>query len=98
MTLSIIVAMGEDRAIGKDNQLLWRLSDDLRRFKALTTGHTILMGRRTYESLPNGALPNRRNIVISRTLGSLPGAEVYASIERSSSSVEERSMEPPSLG
>ena len=81
MILSIIVAMGEDRAIGKYNQLLWRLSDDLRRFKALTTGHTIPMGRRTYESLPNGALPNRRNTVISRTLGSLPGAEVYASIE-----------------
>lgn len=89
MILSIIVAMGEDRAIGKDNQLLWRLSDDLRRFKALTTGHTILMGRRTYESLPNGALPNRRNIVISRTLSSLPGAEVYASIEEALSEVEQ---------
>ena len=47
------------------------------------------MGRRTYESLPNGALPNRRNIVISRTLGSLPGAEVYASIEEALSEVEQ---------
>ena len=63
MTLSIVVAMALDRAIGKDNKLLWRLSDDLKRFKELTTGHAILMGRRTYESLPTGALPNRRNIV-----------------------------------
>ena len=81
MTLSIVVAMALDRAIGKDNKLLWRLSDDLKRFKELTTGHAILMGRRTYESLPNGALPNRRNIVISRTLTSLPDAEVFASVD-----------------
>ena len=81
MTLSIVVAMALDRAIGKDNKLLWRLSDDLKRFKELTTGHAILMGRRTYESLPNGALPNRRNIVISRTLTSLPDAEVFPSMD-----------------
>lgn len=72
--------MGSDRAIGKDNHLLWHLPTDLRRFKALTTGHAILMGRRTWESLPNGALPNRRNVVVSRTLEHLDGAEVYPSI------------------
>ena len=71
MTLSIVVAMALDRAIGKDNKLLWRLSDDLKRFKELTTGHAILMG----------ALPNRRNIVISRTLTSLPDAEVFPSMD-----------------
>jgi dihydrofolate reductase len=63
--ISIIVAIAENNAIGKDNQLLWHLSDDLKRFKKLTTGHTVIMGRNTFLSLPNGALPNRRNIVIS---------------------------------
>jgi len=63
--ISIIVAIAENNAIGKDNQLLWHLSDDLKRFKRLTTGHTLIMGRNTYLSLPNGALPNRRNIVIT---------------------------------
>jgi dihydrofolate reductase len=63
--ISIIVAIADNNAIGKDNQLLWHLSDDLKRFKKLTTGHTVIMGRNTFLSLPNGALPNRRNIVIS---------------------------------
>ncbi|MCA1746255.1 MAG: dihydrofolate reductase, partial [Bacteroidales bacterium] len=63
--ISIIVAIAENNAIGKDNKLLWRLSDDLKRFKRLTTGHTVIMGRNTFLSLPNGALPNRRNIVIT---------------------------------
>jgi len=63
--LSIIVAIAENNAIGKDNDLIWYISDDLKRFKRLTTGHTILMGRKTYESLPNGALPKRENIVIT---------------------------------
>jgi dihydrofolate reductase len=63
--LSIIVAVAENNAIGKDNDLIWYISDDLKRFKKLTTGHTIVMGRKTFESLPNGALPNRENVVIS---------------------------------
>ncbi|MBP5134433.1 MAG: dihydrofolate reductase, partial [Paludibacteraceae bacterium] len=66
--LSIIVAISENYAIGKNNDLLCRISADLKRFKALTTGHTVIMGRNTYLSLPNGALPNRRNIVVSRTM------------------------------
>ena len=64
--LSIIVAIAANGAIGKDNDLIWRLPNDLKRFKQLTTGHTIVMGRKTFESLPKGALPNRVNIVISR--------------------------------
>ncbi len=63
--ISIIVAIAENNAIGRDNHLLWHLSDDLKRFKRLTTGHTVIMGRNTFHSLPDGALPNRRNIVIT---------------------------------
>ncbi len=63
--ISIIVAIAENNAIGKDNRLLWHISEDLKRFKKLTTGHTLIMGRNTFLSLPNGALPNRRHIVIS---------------------------------
>lgn len=81
MKISLIVAVAEDRAIGDKGNLLWHLSSDLKRFKAITTGHTIIMGRKTYNSLPNGALPNRRNIVVSRQLKSLNDAEVYSDID-----------------
>lgn len=73
--------MNRDRAIGYKNRLLYHIKEDMARFRELTTGHTIIMGRNTYESLPNGALPHRRNIVISRTLSSLPNCEVYSTIE-----------------
>lgn len=82
MTLSIIVAVASDGAIGRANDLLWHLPADLKRFKELTTGHTILMGRKTFESLPRGSLPNRRNIIISRSLPAQPGAEVYPTIQQ----------------
>ena len=65
--INIIAAVAHNRAIGYKNKLLYWLPDDLKRFKQLTTGHTIIMGRRTFESLPKGALPNRRNIVLSRS-------------------------------
>jgi len=80
--ISIIVAVAENNAIGKDNDLIWYISDDLKRFKRLTTGHTILMGRKTYESLPNGALPNRENVVIThnKTL-ELKGCTMLHSVE-----------------
>lgn len=81
MKISLIVAVAEDRAIGDKGNLLWHLSSDLKRFKAITTGHTIIMGRKTYDSLPNGALPNRRNIVISRQLKNLKDAEVYSDFD-----------------
>ena len=81
MVLSIIVAAAENNVIGRDNGLVWRLSADLKRFKALTTGHTILMGRKTYESVGK-ALPNRRNIVISRNPDyKAEGCEVVRSVE-----------------
>lgn len=63
--ISIIVAIADNYAIGKDNQLLWHLSEDLKRFKRLTTGHTIVMGKKTFFSLPVRPLPNRKNIVIT---------------------------------
>ena len=66
--ITIIAAVAKNRAIGYENKLLYWLPNDLKRFKALTTGHTIIMGRRTFESLPNGALPNRRNVVVSRSV------------------------------
>ena len=81
MNISIIVAIAENRAIGFENKLLYWLPNDLKRFKALTTGHTIIMGRKTFESLPKGALPNRRNIVLSRQDIEFPGAERFASLE-----------------
>ena len=68
MIVSVVVAVSENGVIGKDNQLPWRLPSDLRYFKQLTTGHTVIMGRKTYQSIGK-ALPNRRNIVISRDLG-----------------------------
>ena len=67
--ISIIVAIAENNAIGKDNQLLWHISDDLKRFKKITTGNTIVMGKNTFHSLPNGALPNRVNMVITDVEG-----------------------------
>jgi len=79
--ISIIVAIAENRAIGKDNRLLWRLSADMKRFRKLTTGHTLIMGRNTFLSLPNGVLPDRRHIVISDVAGeSFEGCEMAGSI------------------
>lgn len=79
--ISIIAAVAQNRAIGNDNKLLYWLPNDLKRFKALTTGHTIIMGRKTFDSLPKGALPNRRNVVLSRSTTEIPGCDVYASLE-----------------
>lgn len=80
--ISIIVALAANRAIGLRGGMIYRLRADLRRFKALTTGHTVVMGRRTFESLPKGALPDRRNIVLSRSgrAEDFPGAELFTSL------------------
>lgn len=81
MTINIIAALSRNGAIGNKNQLIYHLPNDMRRFKSLTTGHTIIMGRKTFESFPKGALPNRRNIVLSRSDNFLPnGAEVFRSL------------------
>jgi dihydrofolate reductase len=63
--ISIIVAVSEDWGIGKDNELLWHISEDLKRFKRLTSGNTVIMGKRTWESLPRRPLPGRMNIVLT---------------------------------
>jgi dihydrofolate reductase len=80
----IIAAVARNRVIGKDNRLLWNIPEDMARFKALTSGHTVIMGRKTWESLPPRfrPLPGRRNIVISRQTGyATPGAELADSLE-----------------
>ncbi len=64
MTLTIICALAKNRIIGKDNKLIWHISEDLKRFKTLTTGHPIIMGRKTFESLP-GLLPGRAHYVLT---------------------------------
>lgn len=80
--LSIIVAIDENNAIGKGNQMLAHLPNDLKYFKQVTSGHSVIMGRKTFESLPKGALPNRRNLVITRdTALSFPNCEMTNSIE-----------------
>lgn len=88
MTLHIIAAVARNRAIGLENKLLYWLPNDLKRFKALTTGHTIIMGRNTFLSLPKGALPNRRNVVLSRTVKEIPGCDVYATLDEALASCQ----------
>lgn len=82
MRINIIAAVARNRAIGRGNKLIYWLPNDLKRFKALTTGHTIIMGRNTFLSLPNGALPNRRNVVLTKTATELPGCECFDSLEK----------------
>ena len=65
-SITLIAAVSKNNGIGLNNKLLWYNKDDLKRFKELTIGHSIIMGRKTFESLPNGALPNRKNIVLTR--------------------------------
>lgn len=80
--ISIIVAIAQNNAIGKDNQLLWHIPADLKRFKQLTTGHTIVMGKRTFYSLPIRPLPNRRSVVITDVPGEvIEGCTMAYSIE-----------------
>jgi len=73
----MIAAVAKNRAIGFENKLIYWLPNDLKRFKELTTGHTIVMGRRTFDSLPKGALPNRRNCVLTRSQKAIEGCECF---------------------
>ena len=83
MKISIIAAVAANGAIGNQNKLLYWLPNDLKRFKALTTGHTVIMGRRTFESLPKGALPNRRNIVLTKNAHfTAENTETFASLQQ----------------
>ncbi len=82
--LILIAAVAANRAIGKDNRLLWQIPEDMAHFKSLTGGHTVLMGRKTWESLPERfrPLPGRRNLVVSRQAGyTAPGAELANSVD-----------------
>ena len=86
--ISIIVAIAQNFAIGKNNDLLFHLPNDLKRFKKITSGHAVIMGKRTLFSLPNGPLPNRRNIVISDIPGeTFDGCETVYSIDEAVESV-----------
>lgn len=79
--LSLIVAMTEERVIGRQGQLPWHLSEDLKRFKRITMGHPIVMGRKTYESIGK-PLPGRTNIVVSQTMKLQPaGVEIFPSLQ-----------------
>lgn len=81
MTIALIAAASENNVIGKNNTLPWRLPDDLQFFKDKTNGHPLIMGRKTFESLP-GLLPNRRHIVVTRDPHySAEGAEVASSLD-----------------
>ena len=81
--ISLIAAVARQGAIGRDNQLLWRLPEDMARFKALTSGHPVIMGRKTWDSLPERfkPLPGRRNLVLSHKALQLEGAEVFGSLD-----------------
>jgi dihydrofolate reductase len=78
--ISIIVAVAQNGVIGDKNSLLWHISEDMRFFKRTTSGHPVIMGRKTYESLGR-PLPNRTNVVISRTMGEIEGCTVVHSLE-----------------
>ena len=80
--ITIICAIDKNRAIGFEGHMIFHLRSDLQRFKELTSGHTVIMGRKTFESLPKGALPNRRNFVVSRSLREAPpGTYLFHSLE-----------------
>lgn len=90
--ISIIVAIAQNFAIGKDNDLLFHLPNDLKRFKQITTGHPVIMGRNTLLSLPKGALPNRRNVVITDNLDeTFDRCEMVFSIEEAVEAVKNES-------
>jgi dihydrofolate reductase len=80
MIVSQIAAMSENHVIGKDNQLLWHMPNDLKHFKNTTSGHTVIMGRKTFDSVGR-PLPKRRNIIITRQHITIEGCEVVNSVE-----------------
>ena len=97
--LSIIACISQtNRAIGYQNRLLYHIKSDLTRFRELTTGHTIIMGRKTYESLPNGALPHRRNIVVSRSMKEMEGCEVFPNMGAALKAAEGKTEETFIIG
>ncbi len=92
MKVALIAAVASNNAIGYENKLIYWLPNDLKRFKELTTGHTIIMGSNTFRSLPKGALPNRRNIVLSRKENIFSGAEHFYSLEHALASCNDEEI------
>ena len=91
--IAIIVAIAQNFAIGRNNDLLFHLPDDLKRFKRITSGHAVIMGKRTLFSLPKGPLPNRRNIVITDVPGeTFPGCETVYSIDEAVAIVQNEDL------
>lgn len=86
--ISIIVAIDRNNGIGRDNRIPWHLSDDLKRFKAITMGHTVIMGKNTWLSLPFKPLKGRRNIVVSRSMSTTEGCEVVRSIDEAIAAIK----------
>lgn len=94
--LSIIACISKtNRAIGYENRLLYHIQSDMTRFRDLTTGHVIIMGRKTFESLPNGVLPHRRNIVVSKSLKEIDGGEVYPTLEEALRAAQDDTLSAP---
>ena len=89
--ISIIAAIGKNHELGKNNELLWHISDDLRRFKKITSGHPVIMGRKTFDSIHNKPLPNRRNIIVTNSSDySYPGIEIVHSVEEALNKIGDR--------
>ena len=95
--LALVVAIGDGGVIGKNGELPWRLSEDMRHFKATTMGHAIIMGRKTHASIGR-ALAGRRNIVISRTADGFDGCEVARSLEEAIALARTTDEEPRIIG
>ncbi|MBI5388803.1 dihydrofolate reductase [Candidatus Woesearchaeota archaeon] len=92
MTITIIAAMTKDRVIGKNNKLLWHISEDLQNFKEVTTGNTVIMGRKTFDSIGK-PLPNRHNIVVSSKMESQEGVEIARDLKEAIHKAEEYGTE-----
>ena len=97
LPLALVVAMARNRGIGKGGQLPWHLPEDLKRFKALTLGHALIMGRKTHESIGR-PLPGRRNIVVTRSGASFAGCETAASLEAAMRLARETDAMPMVIG
>lgn len=98
MNVTLICAIDENNSLGKENRLLWHLPDDFIRFKSLTMGHSIIMGRKTFESLPN-PLPKRKNIVITRQKNYAPaGCIVVSSLEEALQEAQKDDENPYVIG
>lgn len=95
--LTLIAAVAKNKVIGKNGQLPWHVSEDLKFFKAQTTGHAIVMGKKTFDSTGK-PLPNRRNIVVSRRATELPGAEVAGTIDEAIARARETDPDPFVIG